>query len=213
MLKELRSSMSLAERDSEYLSGDSEWNQIHPDDLWVYNKLILSTKLGYKCGPAGTTVPGPNDYIVRPTMNLMGMGINARTHWIQDTTDHLNPGSFWCEIFKGEHISVDFHNRQPELIVKGLRHKHSPLWQWEKWYKVDRLIMFPSILQNLSGDYEWINCEFIGRKLIEVHFRRNPAFRFANSIAIPVRNESEAHGKNFVEDRASKRCGFHITAK
>jgi hypothetical protein len=32
---------------------EEEFAQIHPDDLWVYNKLQLSAKLGYKCGPAG----------------------------------------------------------------------------------------------------------------------------------------------------------------
>jgi len=65
-----------------YLEGDQEWNHIHPNDLWVYNKLILSRVLGYNCGPVGTAVPKPDFYIVRPSMNLLGMGRFARIEYI-----------------------------------------------------------------------------------------------------------------------------------
>ena len=57
---------------------NEEWNLIDPRDLWVYNKLFLSRVLGYKCGPAGTTVPRPDFYIVRPSINFFGMGRYAR---------------------------------------------------------------------------------------------------------------------------------------
>ena len=187
-----------------------EWNQIHPDDLWVYNKLILSTKLGYDCGPAGMNVPQSGEYIVRPNMNLMGMGISARKEFIKEETGHLHPGEFWCRQFHGEHLTVDFHNRQPELVVKGLRDEQDPLYKWRMWYKVERLIFFPEILQNLSGNYEWINCEFIGGNLIEVHFRRNPDFRYGNSIAIPVWDGEERNDMTYVEDKDFKRKGFYI---
>lgn len=60
------------------LECDDEWNHIHPEDLWAYNKLFLSRRLGYTCGPAGTTVPKPDFYIVRPSFNLFGMSRFAR---------------------------------------------------------------------------------------------------------------------------------------
>jgi hypothetical protein len=60
------------------------------------------------------------------------------------------------------------------------------LYKWKKWTKINQEVEFPDILNNLKGNYEWINCEFIGNKLIEVHFRRNPDFRYGNSVAIPV---------------------------
>ena len=78
------------------------------------------------------------------------------------------------------------------------------------WYKVERLVFFPDILQNLSGNYEWINCEFIGGKLIEVHFRRNPDFRYGNSMAIPVWEGEEIKDISYVEDGDFKRKGFYI---
>ena len=32
---------------------DIYWKTADPDELWVMDTLILSRKLGYKCGPAG----------------------------------------------------------------------------------------------------------------------------------------------------------------
>jgi len=193
-----------------YLNGDDEWNAINSSDLWVYNKLFLSRVLGYTCGPIGTTVPEPDLYIVRPTINLLGMGRFARKEWIEKYTDHFHPAEFWCEIFEGEHLSVDFHHQTPELVVLGTREALDPYYKWKKWEKVDRKIEFPEILKNLKGNYEWINCEFIGGKLIEVHFRRNPDFRYGNSIAIPVWNDENVENMTFVEDSDHLRKGFFI---
>ena len=192
-----------------------EWNQIHPDDLWVYNKLILSRVLGYNCGPCGISVPRPDFYVVRPSMNLLGMGRFSRLEWLEDLTEHLHPSEFWCEVFEGDHISVDYYNKISQLVVKGYRNKKNPLWKWDKWEKIDIKIEFPDILRELKGSYEWINCEFIGNKLIEVHFRRNSDFRFGNSIAIPVwENEVNMNvndGKyKYVNDFDYLRTGFLI---
>ena len=202
--------MITQEQGFEPISGCEEWKSIHPDDLWVYNKLILATKLGYECGPAGVKVPRAAEWLVRPCMNLNGMGVGARKEFIYDDTDHLAPSDFWCTQFHGEHLSVDFHWGTPSLVVKGVRDEQDPLWRWRMWYKVERLIFLPEVLQNLSGSYEWINCEFIGEKLIEVHFRRNADFRYGNSIAIPVWDGEERKDMRFVEDPDYKRKGFYI---
>ena len=100
---------------SYFLDVDDEWNQIHPKDLWAYNKLSLSRLLGYTCGPSGTTVPKTDFYIVRPCINLLGMGRFASKEWIELYTDHIHPAEFWCEIFEGEHLSVDFYQKKSKL--------------------------------------------------------------------------------------------------
>jgi len=190
-----------------------EWSQIHQNDLWVYNKLILSRKLGYLCGPAGSPVPYSDFFIVRPVMNFMGMGRFARFEVIKKSTEYLHPGEFWCEIFKGTHLSVDFHRKQCVLVVQGFRNADNSLYKWNKWEKIDEKIEFPHILYDLIGDYEWINCEFIGNKLIEVHFRPNPDFRYGNNVAIPVWDHTtiELEGKyKYVEDEDYLRKGFYI---
>lgn len=197
------------------LDGNDEWNNIHPSDLWIYNKLFLSRVLGYTCGPVGTTVPRPDFYIVRPSFNLLGMGRFSRKEWIEKYTDDIHPAEFWCEIFTGEHLSVDFKNQKSELVVLGTKDDKDPYYKWKKWEKIDKKVEFPEILQNLKGNYEYINCEFIGNKLIEVHFRQNPDFRHNNTVAIPIWNEKDLDlydlkKYNFIKDSDYKRIGFLI---
>ena len=195
------------------LDTNTEWKHIHPEDLWVYNKLILSTRLGYSCGPAGLVVPYPGSYVVRPCMNLLGMGRFARIEFISRSTEHLHPAEFWCEKFCGEHISVDFYQKQANLVVRGVKDVQNPLYKWDKWEKVDRDVKFPKILDQLHGNYEWINCEFIGNQLIEVHFRQNPDFRYGNTIAIPnweENNQENFENYEYVQDSDFHRRGFWI---
>ena len=196
-----------------YLEGNDEWNNIHPSDLWVYNKLFLSRMLGYNCGPVGTTVPKSDFYIVRPSFNLFGMSRFARKEWIEKTTDDFHPSEFWCEIFEGEHLSIDYHNQKQDLAILGTKNQDDPIHQWSKWEKVDKKIDFPDVLKNLNKNYEWINCEFIGGHLIEVQFRRNPNFRYGNSVAIPIWDEKmkeNYNGYQFIEDSSYERKGFWI---
>ena len=199
-----------------YTDPVDEWNSIHKDDLWVYNKLFLSHSLGYLCGPVGASVPSPDHYIVRPSINLLGMGRFSRIEWIYKYTDHFHPSEFWCQRFYGDHISVDFRDKKAELVVLGERNDDNLLYKWEKWTKIDYEIKFPEILNNLKGDYEWINCEFIGNKLIEVHFRRNPDFRYGNSVAVPVWKGEEVEEIDsfiFVDDEDYLRKGFYIDTR
>jgi len=199
---------------------EDEFLSINPKDLWVYNKLQLSRLLNYNCGPVGMNVHSSGLYIVRPSINFLGMSRNARKIHLKpsvSTEDLLHPGEFWCEIFKGEHLSVDFHYYEPVLVVKGFRNLKKPLYKWTSWCKVSRFIKFPEILNDLKGHYEWINCEFIGDKLIEVHFRPNPDFRYENHVAIPVwKNENiktkfdSSFNMKFIEDFDYERLGFWI---
>jgi len=196
-----------------YLEGNDEWDQIHSEDLWVYNKLILSRVLGYKCGPVGITVPKPDFYILRPSMNIMGMGRFARKEYIYKYTDSYHPSEFWCEIFEGDHISVDYQNGEQKLSVLGIKDEMNPLYKWDIWKKVDVKMPFPNFLTKLKGNYEWINCEFIGNRLIEVHFRQNPDFRYGNSIAIPQWDHiSTGIDKTyqFIKDEDYLRKGFWV---
>jgi hypothetical protein len=190
-----------------------EWNYIHSDDLWVYSKLFLSRSLGHLCGPTGCPVPYPGHYIVRPSINLLGMGRFSRIEWIEKDTDHFHPAEFWCERFTGEHLSVDFKNKKSQLVVLGEKDDYENLYKWKKWSKIDKEVQFPTILNSLKGNYEWINCEFIGGNLIEVHFRRNPDFRHGNSIAIPVwkgDRPQKVENLSFIKDKDYLRKGFYI---
>ena len=211
-----------------------EWNRILPQHLWIYNKLFLSRRLGYTCGPMGLEVPKPGFYIVRPCMNLMGMGRHARIEWIEDSTEHLHPAEFWCEVFEGDHLSVDyeyhedrtgcypqwamdhsvdFHVKEQRLCVKGFK-DGDDLYRFTRWEKVDVKVPYPKILTTIGlYRYGWINCEFIGGNLIEVHFRRNPDFAYDNDVAIPVWEDQEIktmEGYRYIEEKDYLRRGFWV---
>tara|TARA_B100001057_G_scaffold493570_1_gene588280 strand:+ start:385 stop:1005 length:621 start_codon:yes stop_codon:yes gene_type:complete len=162
------------------------WSDTDPEDLWMFDKLLLSKRLGYKCGPVGTAVPEPGKYIVRPCINPMGLGLGAEIQNIMRRTDHLPPGHFWCEIFDGDHVSVDYEYGKPTLTVKGIRSDNNNLTRWKKWIKTENNIKFPDILKEYKDKYKYFNCEFIDNKLIEVHLRVNPDFAHDNSEYVPV---------------------------
>lgn len=192
------------------LTDDQCWVQCHPLDLWIYDKLILSRKLGYKCGPAGVNVPEPGQYIVRPISNILGMGRQAESLYLTDSTDHLPPGTFWCEKFMGRHLSIDYDNTKMVLCVEGLRPPHHPLWKWTKWRRVESVIPFPLVLRGLENKSQ-INCEFIDGKLIEVHQRFNQDMGKYDEV-IPVWKgeplDLENEGYTYYNDEDYHRQGF-----
>ena len=151
------------------------WSHCDSTDLWIFDKLIVSRRLGYTCGPIGTMVPHPDTYIVRPITNLLGMGRGASFEFIKDDTDHLPLGHFWCEVFTGRHLSVDYIDGEQVLCVEGFRDPDAPLYKWKRWERVDDIVPFP-ITGWLKGKYRNINCEFVGGHLIEIHLRLNPDF-------------------------------------
>ena len=198
------------------MEDDEAWIDCNDDDLWVFDKCILSRKLKYNCGPADMWVPKPDFYIVRPCVNLAGMSRGAQIRYLEKETTHLPPGHFWCEIFEGRHISVDFklNNKSrtysQDLTVEGFRDKKNPLWKFDRWIRVNDTIEFPKILTQLKGNYSTINCEFIGDKLIEVHLRQNDDMGEFNEI-IPVwENETVDYLDDyvFIDDKDYKRVGF-----
>jgi hypothetical protein len=196
-----------------YDSDSEAWLNSPNDKLWIFDKLLLSKHLGYTCGPVGVDVPTPGTYIVRPCTNLLGMGIGASFVDLVDSTDHLPIGYFWCEIFTGQHISVDYYKTKQILAVEGSRNSDSPLWKFDKWIKLDDEIKFPDSFIDLFDTYDYINVEYIDGKLIELHFRTNPDFEYGNSIAIPVWNHEELNvpdGYTYVYKPDYKRKGFYI---
>jgi hypothetical protein len=164
---------------------DRVWRTLNPDDMWILDKLILSKKMGYMCGPVGIDVPVSDWYIVRPCVNPMGLGLGADKIWIDRSTDHLPLGFFWCEWFTGRHLSVDYHFGSQDVTVEGIK-PESTFTQWTSWKRVEDIVPLPDILKDLAQRYEWINCEFIDSKLIEVHLRHNEDFENGIDHFIPV---------------------------
>lgn len=163
---------------------DLLWYNINPDHIWVLDKLILSKKLGYTCGPTGIDVPKPGWYVVRPCVNAMGLGLGSKKVFIERETMHLPIGHFWCEWFEGKHYSVDYWPKYgtKAFTIEGIKSHafdmYGELVKWEKWIKVEnkKEHVIPDILYPVIQDYYQINLEFIANKLIEVHLRPNEDF-------------------------------------
>jgi hypothetical protein len=170
------------------------WQTTDWRELWVLDKLILARSCGYTCGPAGQPVPAPGQYVVRPCVNAKGMGEGARIEHLERDTDHLPAGTFWCEVFEGDHLSVDYTPAariagcKPILCVQGFRNADAPLWKWQSWVRISPSFapMLPSHVERAIKPGTPVNAEFIGGHLIEVHFRRNIDFDNGIRIYRPV---------------------------
>ena len=169
------------------MTEEQVWKSIHPDDIWAMDKLIVSRKMGYICGPVGTSVPAPDYYIVRPCVNALGLGLGTQKIYIEDNTDHLPTGHFWCEIFEGEHYSVDYNLSIQRLCVQGIKTTDTFV-KWDEWRRIQHSIPLPKILLDIvaTSRYPWVNCEYIVDKLVEIHFRPNMDFIGGINHFIPV---------------------------
>lgn len=181
---------------------DLYWKNPKVDNLWVLDKLILSKKLGYVCGPAGIDVPSEGDYIVRPCLNVFGLGLGAKKMHLKKDTTHLPVGTFWCEWFEGRHLTVDYVKGKQIRCVEGFK-KESTLQRWDKWLKVDDEMPLPSLLEKHFANEPKLNCEYIGGKLIEAHFRHNVDFEGDRTEYVPVwkgQSTKAPEGYKYIKD-------------
>ena len=188
--------------------GDPDiWDTIDPDDLWIYDKLIVSRKLGYVCGPAGVPPPVTGRYIVRPCVNFRMMSAGAEfINLTPDNHDQVPHGYFWCEVFSGRPMSFDYHWGKQVLAVEGFREDPNRLDRFSRWEKIqDFSYILPAPLQQVANKYEWLNVEVIGGKIIEVHLRYNDDFRnHTGTTIIPVWKDE------FYSSDCGDRLGFII---
>ena len=164
----------------------------YPAQRWVYNKLTLSERLGYNTGPAGISVPHAGDYIVRPIINLSGMGVGAqRMQLVTDDWTSVPPGYFWCECFHGLHTTIDYEWTSeghliltPVFAANGYRTSEE-LYRFSAWKKiVPPEFVLPEWI-NEFRDVPRINIEFINDKIIEIHLRSGVDFPPGATEIIP----------------------------
>lgn len=153
----------------------SEWDTLLPVHKWIYDKLLLSHALGYKCGPMGIPVPSSRSYIVKPITNVHGMGLGSTIHLDvpKDTViAPYQPGYFWMELFMGRHVSVDYENGSPVLVLLGERELYNTK-QFTRWSRLPTHLapILPPTIQDICNHYSHFNAEFIGNRVIEVHCR------------------------------------------
>ena len=192
------------------------WGKVHPNDLWIYDKLIVARKAGYLAGPAGVPVPHANWYIVRPITNIRMMGRGASRCWLTPEDDDVPDGYFWSELFTGDHISVDYHYGKQSTTVQGFRDSDR-LDRFCKWCRIDVNMPFPKILRDLHLTYKWINGEYIAGNIIEIHSRYNDDFsNHSSNTIIPVWKDNpipQPMNARWYESPSADRLGFWVLDK
>lgn len=197
-----------------FIDDKDVWAQCPIDYLWIYDKLILSRKMGHLAAPAGIAVPRADWYIVRPITNIRMMSRGAKKLWLtpQDT-DSVPDGFFWSECFEGRHTSVDFHYGIQELAVEGFRNSDR-LDRFCRWERINDQYQFPSVLGDLWRKTPWINVEYVDHKIIEIHLRWNDDFsNHAADVIYPVwRDESveQPPRTSWYASASGDRVGFWI---
>lgn len=150
---------------------DSQIYSIVPiEDRWVFNKLALSERLGYVCGPSGTNAPA-GDFVIRPIMNLAGMGTGGvfqhstplvRGKPVNDFIPAAKyPGHFWCEEFGGDQQFVEYIGDVPVASTVGKLGR--TIMRFTE-VDPDTAPLLPAILRNYS---HYGLAEFVGGNLIE----------------------------------------------
>lgn len=201
-----------------FVSDCDVYNQCPVNWLWIFDKLIIARKQGILAAPAGIPVPHSGEYIVRPITNLRMMGRGAQRMWIQAGDDEPVPdGFFWSEVLEGPHVSVDYYWGEQALAVQGFRDDTSRLNRFSRWAKIQTDLPLPEILHGLQDHAEWINVEYIGSSVIEVHLRYNDDFANHDADEIwPVWPESgreRPSGCEWYASPAGDRLGFWIKGK
>lgn len=205
-------------KNSNIYSDEEIYPLVSEKDLWIFDKFHVSLKAGHICGPAGISVPVPGEYVIRPCMNILGMGMGAFFALLNRETYGLPSGTFWCERFIGPHYSVDYYKGKQQLCVIGHREHLGDVTRWKKWEKNNIEIPYPHhILDQLEQEYDWVNVEYIGDKIVEIHLRRNPDFKGHDSnYVIPVYKDQvikPARDQLFVPSQDEDRLGFYIQKK
>jgi hypothetical protein len=202
----------------EYIDDKDVWRRCPVDYLWVYDKLILAAKCGHVAAPAGIAVPKPAYYIVRPITNIRMMSRGARKQWLTPEDTNLVPdGYFWSEWFEGRHTSVDFHYGVQTLAVEGFRDDPNRLDRFSRWQRIDEKYSFPEVLGELWHLTPWVNVEYIGDKIIEVHLRWNDDFANHNGdIIYPVWSDDSMRQPpktSWYDSPSGDRLGFWVENK
>lgn len=200
-----------------YIDDDELYN-LYPHHRKWFNKLWLAEQLGYNCGPSGLAPKQDGVYVVRPIMNLSGMGVGATVKEIKAGDSRQVPaGYFWCEYFDGPHYSCTYKWEYDRDMINGKWNtpwKISSCWEgvnfpinlskFTEWKRSDYIPTVPDLFVQLR-DVKIINVEFKGDNPIEVHLRDTPNPQYDHLIPVwasdldTKKEHMKMHGYEFIE--------------
>jgi hypothetical protein len=156
---------------------DTDAIKKYPDIEWVYDKYLMSEKVGTKAWDLNTETPREFPIIVKPRMNLLGGGVDA--HRANNLSEIRTKNNMVAQpYFAGRHLTTDF------IIYQGV------VVDWYSFAchkdKNDSFVLFSSIdeydkaavnaVQNLPLENGIVNVETIDNNIIEMHLRPSAQF-------------------------------------
>lgn len=142
---------------------------------WLFNKLTLSTEMGYDVAPHGIL---PKKYPVysKSILNLQETSINYNV-WASEKDVKFESGYFWMPFFDGEHLSVDVLVHDNQILwfcaALGTPIGDGRISQWQ----IDTDIKMPKSIKDFVKNKIYmsysgaLNFETIGGNIISVHSR------------------------------------------
>lgn len=179
---------------------------MYPQHRWLFNKLEVALRLEYSAAPIVVPVTEAGKYVIRPIYNLYGMGVGAHVKDLDPGDafeDHVAgpPGTFWCEYFEGDHVSVDYKWVEDGKggIHSGWRPVNAMLGEpgyslqtFRSWTRIEPpLRLLPGFVEVLD-DVADLNIEWKGEHVIEVHLRTGNdviAHRPMGTVIYPIFDE------------------------
>ena len=196
---------------------DEDTYTIFPHHRKWFSKLYVAELFGYTCGPSGVKIPEDNVYVIRPIMNISGLGVGAYTAELKKGDLSTPPGYFWCEYLTGKHYSANYvwqYDRDQIMGEWKQPWKGNSCWEgtnmpinltkFVEWKRSDYIPEVPQELHTLR-DVKEINIEFKGDQVIEVHLRHSPDPDYDHLIPVwasdfgKKKEHMEMHGFEFIE--------------
>lgn len=160
--------------------------RLNPAHRRVYDKLALALDAGLRAAPCGVApmdlgIAPDATVFVKPITNLAGMGLAAEA--LRADAVPARPGSFWCELLTGTHISSDclVQDGQARWFAhtraSAQKDQARPLY-WEVGVAAPELEgwLRDWVARHLAGYTGLCNLELIGGRPIEAHLRGSNGF-------------------------------------
>lgn len=143
----------------------------YPSHNWVYDRALLAEMLGQKVFRTPESLP--DEFFVKPRVNLWGMGERALKNEIWDPEQNDMVG---FPLYEGEHLSFDIW-ADTVVCFKGHKRRGYGFSHWERVARQPPRGV--QDLRGLLGGYRGVlNVETIGGMVIEAHLR--PSLQFAS---------------------------------
>ena len=153
-----------------YCKDYDAYNYVPENNRWIFNKLEICKRFGYKnYGPCGVVMP-IGTYCIRPMMNLSGMSVGGHTKKVitEEGTMICKPGYVWTEWETGPRSWVEYINGRVSsaLIQVG----------WNETTQQERYMELPAdqahpLSEQLQNISRYMLVEYLGNTVIDIGLR------------------------------------------